>query len=98
MFNFVTSIYPVQKSNIIDSFYQLGQALLEVPEATKEKAQIMNPWFTQTFIQLSAKNWADALSKEKIEFWLKDETCELREQTLGIIMAGNIPLVGLHDL
>lgn len=86
------------KSNIIDSFYQLGQALLEIPEAIKEKAQIMNPWFSQSFIQLSANNWSDALSKENIEEWLKDENFELREQTLGIIMAGNIPLVGLHDL
>lgn len=88
----------MQKTNIINSFYQLGQALLDIPQDIKEKAQIMNPWFTQTFIQLSANSWSEALSKEKIEEWLKDETCELREQTLGIIMAGNIPFVGLHDL
>ena len=88
----------MQKSNIIDSFYQLGQALLNIPQEIKDKAQITNPWFTQTFIQLSANNWSEALSKDKIEEWLKNETCEMRDQTLGIIMAGNIPLVGLHDL
>ncbi len=88
----------MQKTNIINSFYQLGQALLDIPQDIKEKAQIMNPWFTQTFIQLSANSWSDALSKDKIEEWLKDETCELREETLGVIMAGNIPFVGLHDL
>jgi hypothetical protein len=76
----------------------LGQSLLNIPQETRDKAQIMNPWFTQNFIQLSANNWSEALSKPNIEEWLKNEPCELRDQTLGIIMAGNIPFVGLHDL
>lgn len=88
----------MQKSNIIDSFYQLGLAMKHIPEAIREKAQIMNPWFTQTFIQLSAENWANALERDQIENWLQNERFELKEQKAGIIMAGNIPFVGLHDL
>jgi hypothetical protein len=88
----------VQKTKIIESFYQLGQALLDIPQEIKDKAQIMNPWFTQTFIQLSANNWSNALSKANLESWLKNENSQMQDKTLGIIMAGNIPLVGLHDL
>ena len=88
----------MQKTKIIESFYQLGQALLDIPQEIKDKAQIMNPWFTQTFIQLSANNWSNALSKANLESWLKNENSQMQDKTLGIIMAGNIPLVGLHDL
>jgi hypothetical protein len=38
------------------------------------------------------------LSKAKLESWLKNENSQMQDKTLGIIMAGNIPLVGLHDL
>lgn len=76
----------------------LAQALNELPEDTALKANLANPWFTPEFIQLACRNWALALEAEKLDIWLKDLKPEFKDKTAGIIMAGNIPLVGLHDL
>ena len=42
----------------------------------------------------------DALSKEKINKWITSYDLEENQEqkTIAVIMAGNIPLVGLHDL
>lgn len=65
----------------------------------KKEAEIKNPWFTQQNITKSIEAWIKALDKDA-DKWLQQykfpDTCSA--QTLGIIMAGNIPLVGLHDL
>ena len=84
---------------------QLGNYLLnDSPELLeiKQKAEWENPWFTQEFINLSIKNIAEKfLPKEKLEAWVKkynlaDENPQ--QKNIGIVMAGNIPLVGFHDL
>lgn len=88
----------MQKSDIINAFAELGTALKQIPEELVAKAGIMNPWFTPDFIRLAGHNWSQALTKEKIAIWLESESCETTDKKAGIIMAGNIPLVGLHDL
>jgi hypothetical protein len=68
-------------------------------QAKKKEAEIKNPWFTQKNISLSVDAWITALDNDA-EQWLSQYALpsETSSQTLGIIMAGNIPLVGLHDL
>lgn len=65
----------------------------------KREAEIKNPWFTQKNISRSIDAWINSLEKDTDE-WLRQYSLpsESSSQTLGIIMAGNIPLVGLHDL
>jgi hypothetical protein len=65
----------------------------------KREAEIKNPWFTQKSITLSLNAWIVSLEKDTDE-WLRRYTLpsQFSSRTLGIIMAGNIPLVGLHDL
>ncbi|QNK77821.1 acyl-CoA reductase [Winogradskyella sp. PAMC22761] len=61
-------------------------------------AQEHNGWFTKENISLTLKNWSNALTNKNINHWL--ETYNFKEvtpQTVAIIMAGNIPLVGFHD-
>lgn len=68
----------------------------------KEKAQRENPWFVTEFIDLSVKNIAvEFLQREKLVSWIKKYDLPLENnqpKTVGIVMAGNIPLVGFHDL
>ena len=86
----------------IDLAAQLGEYILsnsaEWQEA-KQKASLTNPWFTPEFIDLAAGNIAtNFLDKLKLESWTssyKIETPDLKK--VGIVMAGNIPLVGFHD-
>ncbi len=69
-------------------------------QATKKKAYEKNNWFTEEFIDLSIKNIAENfLDKPKLLAWsgfyyLDDN---VRPATVGVVMAGNIPLVGFHD-
>ena len=61
-------------------------------------AQIKNQWFTPANIKFAAESWHKALQMYDIENWLKDNHASSRAKKVGIIMAGNIPMVGLHDL
>lgn len=71
---------------------------LSLPDKLIEDACNHNPWFIPSFVKYAFSSWAIALDRDKIENWISGyETCS-KPATVGIIMAGNIPLVGLHDL
>ena len=65
-----------------------------------ETQHLKNPWFTPGNVRLSLKNIADQLTEENLVKWT-DSYPALNETidkvNVGIIMAGNIPLVGFHD-
>ncbi|MFI5221544.1 MAG: acyl-CoA reductase [Bacteroidia bacterium] len=88
-----------QRKNVIA---RLGLLLAELPESCQgkiEEAYIRNKWFTPDNIKLAISSWANALDENKIEKWLsKYQLTSGLEKSIAIIMAGNIPLVGLHDL
>jgi len=98
MFNFVTFNLQVEKSNIINGLAHLGEQIHRLPEEIKERAKLYNSWFTPEYIQLAANNWSKALQANHIKTWLTDEPYTLSDKKVGVIMAGNIPFVGLHDL
>lgn len=66
----------------------------------KHQAQIYNPWFTQESIENSLVGWQHALKADSREKWLQalPISPEKKTQTLGIIGAGNIPCVIMHDV
>ena len=68
----------------------------------KEKAFNANGWFIPEFINLSINNIADNyLAKDKLESWVREHAIPeetLQPKKIGIVMAGNIPMVGFHDL
>jgi len=80
---------------------RLGQYMLSEDEAwvlAKERAILNNQWFTQDHIDKAVKSIADNfLQKDKLEQWLAAYTLPAEPKTVGITMAGNIPLVGFHD-
>ncbi|MTG97671.1 MULTISPECIES: acyl-CoA reductase [Myroides] len=57
-----------------------------------------NGWFTEEQVLTSIRSWADALTQENIDQWCSkyDFTLEPMKK-VGLILAGNIPLVGFHD-
>jgi len=81
---------------------QLGQYILSgSPEwlETKHRVSLINPWFTPEFIDIAAENIAKHfLDKQKLENWTSSYKIEtVSPKKIGIVMAGNIPLVGFHD-
>lgn len=61
-------------------------------------AEIHNPWFTLENIQFALKQWANVLTLENLNQWTENHSYAVNPKKIGIIMAGNIPLVGFHDL
>lgn len=69
-------------------------------QAMLYKAQINNQWFELKQTEKSIQSWLDALTDENIDKWLSKYLLpiQIHGKRMGIIMAGNIPLVGMHDL
>ena len=63
-------------------------------------AILANGWFTLDNIQKTFFEWGNALQGSKLLSWLKPYTFSVNKpnQTVALILAGNIPLVGFHDL
>lgn len=64
------------------------------------KSFFHNGWFTEDFIDLAVKNiCSQFLPKEKLEQWALHYHLDdnIGGRNIGIVMAGNIPLVGFHD-
>lgn len=59
-----------------------------------------NSWFTEEFVKFAISEWSENLNIDRILSWLSNYNISdnLSNKRLGIVMAGNIPLVGFHDL
>lgn len=66
-----------------------------------EKAERANAWFTQAYIGLAVHNISEAfLDESRLRAWLAGYPAAGHDNSglsLGLVMAGNIPLVGFHD-
>jgi len=86
----------------IDLAAQLGEYILSDAadwQEAKHKASLTNPWFTPEFIDLATGNIAKTfLDKQKLENWASSYKPGAADpKKIGIVMAGNIPMVGFHD-
>lgn len=66
----------------------------------KEQAYIKNNWFIPDFIDLATNHIAaEMLEQSKIASWLEHYNIQApaTPKLVGLVMAGNIPLVGFHD-
>ena len=89
----------------INLLSKLGEYILSGDEEwndVKQKAQYANGWFIPEFVELAIQNIANQfLKKELLEQWAAEYNLQSEiknPKSVGIIMAGNIPLVGFHDL
>ncbi len=91
----------------VSTFVKLGELLAEVAsnpenttwESSLRQAEAENRWFTSENIALALRSISDMLQPEKLKKWLdRYEIPETGDKKVGLIMAGNIPLVGFHDL
>ena len=85
-------ILGAQTNKIANDFWQ-----------TISQAHFINPWFTQDFCKQAmksiAKNW---LNRSNLDAWIsKYPPSQLKHdkpKTIAVIMAGNVPFVGFHDM
>lgn len=86
----------------IKSFLLLKDKLKALkPDQRKKlysKAHRHNPWFTEGNIDLAFEGLFRFLDEEKLEKWLKAYPERTgKPKVVGVVMAGNIPMVGIHD-
>lgn len=90
------------KQQNINNLVRLGELLSKTEQFNDifDKAEQQNSWFTRANVIFAFKSWSEALSKNNVQQWLSQY--QLPQATspkkILIIMAGNLPLVGFHDL
>ena len=90
------------KQQNINNLVRLGELLSKTEQFNDifEEAEQQNSWFTRANVTFAFKSWSEALSENNVQQWLSQY--QLPQTTspkkILIIMAGNLPLVGFHDL
>src|SRR4051812_38036100 len=65
------------------------------------KVHLHNPWFTEMNVRSAIAGIAALLGEKDLERWLAPYMSKLdvkKPVCVAVIMAGNIPLVGFHDM
>lgn len=61
-------------------------------------SQSHNGWFTEEQVYFAVQSWAKALTQDNLDKWLVSyDLSNVSPKTIGLVLAGNIPLVGFHD-
>ncbi|QIH33576.1 acyl-CoA reductase [Sphingobacterium sp. DR205] len=89
------------KQQRINAFVKLGELLKKQPEdliQIIQLAQHKNPWYTIKNVENALHAITSNLTAEQLNYWLQDYPDNESAKTVGLILAGNIPLVGFHDI
>jgi hypothetical protein len=86
-----------------EDLQKLNKFFLKEYQTVIKDAELFNHWFSEENLHFALEQWSLALSEEQLQAWVIDYDEEYfsprgEAKTVAIIMAGNIPLVGLHDL
>lgn len=90
----------------IDAFVRLGEQLqkylngegnLRLDNAIK-KAYLQNNWFTESFVRKALQGIVGLLQIDILETWIASYKQIQESKKVACIMAGNVPMVGFHDL
>ncbi|TRZ45321.1 acyl-CoA reductase [Robertkochia solimangrovi] len=76
-----------------------NETFFEGFEQKIQQTTVNNTWFTRENIRYALEGWSELLTAYNLKMWMSQYLLEDKEpKTIAIIMAGNIPMVGFHDL
>ncbi|MBD2715136.1 hypothetical protein KBK19_08820 [Microvirga sp. STR05] len=89
-------------SERLTAFVALGQLLSRLPEeelaSLTSRARNQNAWFDTPNVESAIRGVAGLLSEDSLRHWAARYPAEpATPRQIGVVMAGNIPLVGFHD-
>lgn len=92
----------MDRTKRLKAFERLGSHLKSLSnqelEFLSDNARNENTWFTRESVERSLREIANSLKAENLSPWLAGyEESKTRKQ-IALILAGNIPLVGFHDI
>ncbi len=87
----------------ISAFVKLGHRIDNLSndeiDELAGRAQQENPWFTDENVNRALGGISFMLEQNKLEKWIFNySVTNITPKIVGIVMAGNIPMVGFHDL
>lgn len=89
------------QEKVIIAFNKLGKLLTNPTDILGNAfytAESTNAWFTAENIKKSILSFAEMLNETDLSVWFKSVKFSTAPKKVGLILAGNIPLVGLHDV
>lgn len=89
------------KSERENSLTSLNTLFYERFDHTIKNVHVHNPWFIESFVLEALHSWGELLKKNNLDHWLNKYVGSFDAflpKRIGIVMAGNIPMVGFHDL
>lgn len=97
-----------QISGLIQLGLYINNYLNQTPENYNEndayfaallrKSEVENSWFTLENQKFALKQWADLLVEKQLTNWISKYKRPSVTKRVGLILAGNIPMVGFHDV
>lgn len=89
----------LQLSHYLKKDTSLPSNVVEQIDAALHLAKIKNSWFDEENLNFAITQWSQALTKQALQEWMAPyHISNITSKTIGIITAGNIPLVGFHDV
>jgi hypothetical protein len=91
-------------SDRISAFIRLGNRISELESDEKQtlfqQAQNQNAWFTPQSLEQALKGIQVLLDAQALEKWVATYSFSETDQPqeIGLMLAGNIPVVGFHDI
>lgn len=78
------------ENELNDTFYELFMSAIY-------SAKVHNGWFEEPQVRRAVSSLSKWLSVDSLSNWASKYSNVTKSKTVGLIMAGNIPLVGFHD-
>lgn len=92
-------------AQLCSSLARLGNAFMEADNGNlalaKRRASAENHWFDEKSVDFALSAWKELLTEQNLQEWVQKGGLSAfvpEPKNIGIVMAGNVPLVGLHDL
>jgi len=90
-------------SKTLEGFVELGNQLRRISNSKfqelAERAFAENRWFDNKSVKNAIDGIIHMISEDQIQTWKKNYDFNIeKKKNVGVVMAGNIPFVGFHDL
>lgn len=87
----------------IAAFVKLGEYIKNLPEekfkSLAESIRLENPWFTEESVRMAVSGLLLYLDEKNLREWIERYSpVQQSPRVILLVMAGNIPLAGFHDL
>ena len=93
----------IEREKALHAVESVGEMFRRAPDdepfvRAMEEAGRKNTWFTRDNVLYAARQWGEALTGPNLARWTGKYPLAAKKKDVLLVLAGNIPLVGLHDI